>query len=170
MTSSLLFSGLAAVGLATLSLGAGATAQPYAPYADAPVAYPWRNGVIEGPAVIGPGPEAPAPGYAAPGYAPTGGYDPNLPYDPNTAYGATGYAPQGEVPIGPQGVAYPVAGYGGPGGYGQTQGVTVTQSPDGDILVTRYGPVWTSKVGPNGWAHRHYYHYGWPWSGLKPVN
>ena len=43
-------------------------------------------------------------------------------------------------------------------------------NPDGSLLVIRYGPVWTSEVGPNGWSHRHYISYGLPFSGIWPFN
>ncbi len=167
-----------ALGLACAS---AAYAQPY--YHDAPVDYPWRNGVIEGPAVIGPGPQAGPPGGYDPNAYPGGGgpVDPSgapgypAGYTPGGGYGQPGYAPGyggpgygGSPGYGGAGYGYPAGGFPAPDEKGGT--ITVTQGPDGRILVTRFAPVWTSEVGPNGWAHRHYYHYGWPGSGWRPFN
>ena len=92
-----------------------------------------------------------AGGYA--GYAGGGGY--------GGGYGGGGGG--GLVAPGPGGppVVFPLPDSGA---------YAVGVSSDGSLQVVRYGPVWTNEVGPNGWAHRHYIHYGFPFSGIWPFN
>ena len=147
---------------AACALAGVAVAQPAPPpYNDTSAAYPWRNGMIEGPS--GPGPNGGYGGYG--GYGSGGGYGAMGGY-PGSVNGPFGQGDAG----GPYG--------GGPGaGPGGAPAVfplpdngayTVGQNPDGSLLVIRYGPVWTSEVNTDGWTRRHYVHYGFPWSGVWP--
>jgi hypothetical protein len=176
-----------------------ALAQPFAPFDDAPVTYPWRNGSIAGPGGPAPGPAPLAQpavftlnGGAAAQYpvqfdggGPPGGFQGQFPQGQGFDQG--GGPPggfQGQLPPAAGGPVFPAGPLPGPGP-GQAPPVpvaaggsavfpapnsgayAVSQNPDGTITVTRFGPVWSSSVGPKGWAHRHYYSYGWPVSGIS---
>lgn len=165
------FAIIAAAAACAIAGAAVAQPAPPPPYNDTPASYPWRNGMIEGPG-------GPAPYGGPPGYGGYGGY--------GGGYG--GYAGYGGG-----------GGYGGPGGYGGSEGggyggggpggvigpppggapvifplpdngiYAVGLNNDGSLEVVRYGPVWTNEVGPNGWSHRHYIHYGSPLGGIWPT-
>jgi hypothetical protein len=148
---------------AACALAGAAVGQPAPPpYNDTPASYPWRNGLIEGPGGPGPGPYGGfgGAGYggngAGPGYAGPAGYPGpgpvNGPGDAGGGYGAGPGGPPAIFPL-PDNGAYAVG-----------------LNTDGSLTVIRYGPVWTSEVGPNGWSHRHYVHYGFPFSGIWPFN
>jgi hypothetical protein len=135
------------------TLAGAAVAQP-AP----PATYPWRNGEIDGPGGSGPGPNGGFGGYAGyggngagPDYAGPGGYPGPGPVGSGGAGGGPG-GPPAIFPL-PDNGAYAVG-----------------LNPDGSLTVIRYGPVWTSEVGPNGWSHRHFIRYGLPFSGIWPFN
>jgi hypothetical protein len=136
--------------LAVAGIAAAAGAQPE-PYDSGLVNYPWRNGAIQGP----------GGGYG--GWGDGGGYNgyPGGPVPVNGGYGGGGYGGYG-------GGYYPGYGY-GTGGYGVPQifplpggggGFSVIQAQDGSLQVTRFGPVWSSQLAPNGAAGRQYYNYG----------
>ena len=156
-----------AAALAVATVAAAAEAQPE-PYDSSPVTYPWRNGAIGGPAA-GPGGYGYDAGYNGyPGPAAAGGPIPVNGY--YAGYNNNGYYP---------GYGYANAPYGGsqiyplPGGGG---GFSVTQTQDGSLNVTRFGPVWSSQLNPDGGARRRYYNYGggggfWSFLGsLLPFN
>jgi hypothetical protein len=160
-----------ALAAAACALAGAAVAQPGSPppYTDTPAAYPWRNGAIEGPS--GPGGYGGyggdygggGGGFGGAGGFGGGGYGGSYPGSMNGPYG------QGDV-------GGPYGGGGGPGPGGSPAvfplpdngAYTVGQNPDGSLLVIRYGPVWTTEVNTDGWARRHYVHYGYPWSGVWP--
>jgi hypothetical protein len=142
------------IALAVVGAAFAAGAQPE-PYDSSPTTYPWRNGVIEGPAG-GPGGYAYGNGY---GYDASfngyGGVGPAGGPVPVNGYGAGGgYYPgygYATVPYGGQQI-YPLPGGGG--------GFSVSQTQDGSLNVTRFGPVWSSQLAPDGGARRRYFNYG----------
>ena len=147
---------LAAAAACALAGAAVAQPGPPPPYNDTPAGYPWRNGMIEGPS--GPG------GGGGYGYGAAEGYpgSVNGPYGQGYAGGPYGGGPYGGGPgpgPGGQPAVFPLPDNGA---------YTVGQNPDGSLLVIRYGPVWTTEVNTDGWARRHYVHYGYPWSGVWP--
>ena len=175
------FAFLAAAAACALAGAAVAQPGPPPPYNDVPATYPWRNGPIDGPSGSGPygGGFGGFGGYG--GYGGGGGFGGGGGYGGYAGYGYGGYVAGPGWGGGPQGPGFAGGGYGGPGlGPGgapavfplpDNGGYAVGQNPDGSLSVIRYGPVWTSQVGPDGWSHRHYIRYGFfPFSGIWPFN
>jgi hypothetical protein len=184
---------LAAAACALAGAAAAQPAGPPPPYNDTPAAYPWRNGAIEGP-----GPSVGVGGggggfeggggfggggdFGGYGYGAAGGMPGWVNGPPAPGYGGGGYGGFGGGGGGFGGGGFGGGGGGGFGGGGGGGGApaifplpdngayAVGQNPDGSLVVIRYGPVWTSQIGPNGWAHRRYISYGLPMSGIWPFN
>jgi hypothetical protein len=161
------FALLAAAAACALAGAAVAQPAPPPPYNDTPASYPWRNGVIDGPGGPGPYGGGPGPyggggGYGGGGYA-YGGYGAAGGYGGGGGYGGYGggYGGGGVVPPGGGPVVFPLPDNGA---------YAVGVNSDGSLQVVRYGPVWTNEVGPNGWSHRRYIRYGFPFSGIWPFN